>query len=148
MTATISRPTERPATPYTWDDRQSIFDRIWTHFIVNRAPFGTSPDGRCCYEAGCAIGIFMALEDARACDAQSTSSISGGLLENDDIRPIVHSYFSDDDRLFDLLSGVQTAHDYAAGYILCDPGATQKAYSSFEARLRIIADRHNLTIPE
>jgi hypothetical protein len=113
---------------------QEIFDRVWTHFVVEGNPRSMDEDGDCVYRGPegqkCAVGIFIP-------DTEYRSGIEGSdakaLLSGSDCPPSLvpmreHA---------DLLDDLQIAHDGACN-----------GNGDVDPRLRIVANEHSLTIPE
>lgn len=119
--------------------RQQIFDRVWDYFVVKKHP--KSMDGQTdnCFYLGpegtrCAIGIFLAKPEAKAC------SESGAIFEVRDLNPDIYNrHFRDEDLQF--LAALQRCHDLAYGVF---DGAFN---DDIEWRLRLLMGAYNLAEP-
>jgi hypothetical protein len=111
---------------------QEIFDRVWTHFVVEGNPRSMNNYGACVYRglngARCAVGVLIPDAEYRD-DFEGFNA--GALIRGDDCPPSLvpmreHA---------DLLDALQIAHDGACN-------------GDVDPRLRIVANEHSLTIPE
>jgi hypothetical protein len=111
---------------------QEIFDRVWTHFVVEWNPRSMDEDGDCVYRgpdgARCAVGVFI--PDAEYRDDFEGDDIEA-LLRRDDCPPSLVAMLEHRK----LLDELQAAHDYALD-------------GNVAVRLRCVAHDHSLTIPE
>lgn len=113
---------------------QMIFDKVWKHFVVRRAPFSYDRYTGCTYRNAqgvrCAVGLFIEKRDYRP----EMETIPLGLLCTRYGNAMGRFLRENESLLFRL----QRAHDTAA--VACD-------YTLFERSLRGIAASFGLRIP-
>lgn len=102
------------------DDRQTILNRVHTHFIVNRQPAGRLSGASCIYHShddegrhvSCAIGIF---DNDRRLDRKPLVNLSVSDLYDQDPDALFDVFGQADLTISDIgfLAGVQGEHDIA-----------------------------------
>jgi hypothetical protein len=107
---------------------QQLFDRVWTRFVIEKAPRSVVPGGNMCLYrradgAACAVGILATDDECVGWEAEGPVHA----IENLPPRLVPH---------LDLLGDLQYAHDGSDGDLV---GAN---------RLLAVAIKHGLTIPE
>lgn len=110
---------------------QEIFDLVWDHFVTRKQPLSVGDQGDCLYRGPhgtkCAVGILVSDEECTGWDdvmiGVYTLAAKGQLPS----RLIPHK---------NLLVALQDAHDSA------------RIYGNLEERLRDLAKRFSLRIPE
>lgn len=118
--------------------KQTMFNRVWNHFIVRGNPRSVDPDlaNECLYRgpngAKCAAGLFISdkrydpeIEKAPISDHEMKVYLSRGAAKQ-----VV------------FLRELQEAHDNING-----SHEPKKAMEEFESSLRKLAKEHNLTLP-
>ena len=141
---------------FTRDDRQSILDRVYTHFIENQQPAGRDNGGaRCLYhgvdkngqQVSCAIGIF---DTDHRLDRESLITL--GVRQMIDVDPDAladvfgSAVFSDLD--LEFLIGVQDEHDLAVRHaVLSDQDFDTFFIEELAHRLDRFAGEQDLVSP-
>ncbi len=116
---------------------QSILDRLWQHFVVERKPFGLSEDGVCQYRAEsgacCAVGLFIP-DDEYTPDMEhmGPADIGEELHWPAEVVP--------------LLEQAQNVHDEAA--LLGQRRGPMDPYEEIQRRLEMMAEAYELVVPE
>ncbi len=114
---------------------QSIFNRVWQHFVVEKKSAGISEDGLCAYHgkngSPCALGMFIPQDDILSINSLPIAEV---------IRrcSAVKMIFKDIDIRF--LGELQNAHDASVAH-------KAKFHERIEKELVVVADINNLTIP-
>jgi len=160
----ILRP--KPVLTYPLTDRQTIFDYVFHHFVIDRNPKGMRPDNTfsCVYDTptgGCAVGCLLPdeLRSKIGYTAFGIGTLSTSSTQACELRA-AHSFFDDlykvfgftDYRSIDasrenrsllhLLRALQAAHDGTGG----GPHGVEFA-ENFAERLKQLAPGHCLTLP-
>ncbi len=119
--------------------KQSILDRLWQHFVVERKPFGTNSDGVCRYRGTngvcCGVGLFIP-DDKYEPDMEEMSP--RGLADRLDW-PV---------EVTQLLEDVQSVHDNATLYVQKSMRALEDPYDNMQHGLERLASDYELDVPE
>jgi hypothetical protein len=122
---------------------QEIFDRVWTHFVVEGNPRSLGNDGACKYRssngAKCAVGVLIPDEDYETWMDQSASMTAERVLG--DARCPASLRKLKPHR--SLLIALQNAHD--ADHSSSDEPSPRRVDPD---GLRVVAKNFDLTIPE
>lgn len=139
-----------------YKNRQADFNAVWEHFIVQKNPRARGSDFVCAYRmddgSKCAVGVILPdelydpLMDKFGLTATDLDDFSRSIANAPMYDPMEDGVATNSPELQEwteahdlegLLSDLQWAHD----------GVLEPFHENFEAELRVLAEKYNLTIP-